>query len=150
MEGATDSDDDGGGMTILKDSPVSASKSGGAGAGGGGGGGLGSVGGSRVRSWALEAESDDEDDGAVMGGIRDKKPTASRSRPGAPSASAAGGIKKPNIKWDDDEQSAKPKAIDKAGAAAAAAQLAAQMADDSDALEIEDDLEAEDLEDDMW
>ena len=96
------------------------------------------VGGARVRSWALEAESDDEDDGGVLGSVREKKASVA-SRP-APTAAGS----RPRVQWDKEEPSEAEKAK-------TAALLAQQLQDAEEALEIEDDLEAEDLEDaDMW
>ena len=84
---------------------------------------------------------------ALGGGAGKGRP----SRRAAASAAAAAAPVKPRIKWDDDESAPSAPQLRAVDKAAQAAQLAAQLAENEEALEVEDDLEAEDLEDeDMW
>ena len=157
LEGATDSEEEGGvGLSPAKESPKDrpgfAARSGfGGGGGGGSGGGGGGGSGTTLRSALsmLEAESDDSDDGNVMGGLSARaKQTAVRKV--APQAGAAA----PKLKWDDEDDKPPPRA--------AAARSAVPMVrtapvappiDDEPAFEIEEDLDAIDLDDeeiDPW
>ena len=81
-----------------------------------------------------------------MGGVRNKKPSAGTK----PAAAATSSTVRPRVKWGEEDSAPSAPQLRAVDKAAQAAQLAAQLAENEDALEIEDDLEAEEIEDDMW
>jgi len=155
LDGATDSDSEGGAFATNKAlSPENKGKAaaawgsgGGGSAGGGGGGGGGSTAESRARAQAFlsnlqaEAESDDDDDGGVMGRLKAKK------EGGKPAAKPAVAVGRPKLLWDEEAPAAPAKATP-------AAPTARMLEEQEVALEVEDDLDALEISDedlgDAW
>ena len=161
LEGVSDSDEEGkgdvmGNNKVVSPDAVKEGKSGGsgwmppgAGASGaaskvGGGGGADAAARTRAFVASLEAESDDDDDG-VMGAIKARSKATVVSRP------VVGGANKPKLKWDDDEDGGKPSVgLSKPAPSAPTAKM---LQEEELALEVEDDLDAVEIDDedlDVW